>query len=183
MRPTQGTGSHLLLQNSTTASTGEAGLVTECSNQSSNRERFHQIRRPCQGQLVLWKDIPSLLGIDDQGSTRDSPTVPIFCTSLLYRFCFFLCLSLLPVSKLTLITYIEVLTSLAKKVRPRIRSIAEPLQYVITCTKLFRAGGKTHINCLSCLMFVEPTVVRWIYQLKTDSCRILPALRGRSTRL
>ncbi|TXB97769.1 hypothetical protein FocTR4_00016925 [Fusarium oxysporum f. sp. cubense] len=61
---------------------------------STNRERFHQIRRPFQGQLVLWKDMPSLLGNDDLRSTRDSPTVPIFCTSLLYTFCFFLCLSL-----------------------------------------------------------------------------------------
>ncbi|EMT67205.1 hypothetical protein FOC4_g10000005, partial [Fusarium odoratissimum] len=94
MRPTQGTGSHLLLQKDTAASSDEARTLIEYSSKSSNRERFHQIRRPFQGQLVLWKDMPSLLGNDDLRSTRDSPTVPIFCTSLLYTFCFFLCLSL-----------------------------------------------------------------------------------------
>jgi hypothetical protein len=69
MWPTQSTGSHLLLQKDTAASSDEACALTECSGQSSNRKRLYQIYRPIQGQRVLWKDLPSLLGEHDSRST------------------------------------------------------------------------------------------------------------------
>jgi hypothetical protein len=91
MWPTQSTGSHLLLQKGTAASPDEACTLTECSGQSSNRKRLYQTHRPVQGQRVLWKDLPSLLGDHDPRSTRISPSLLIFYTSPLLPF------SLLPV--------------------------------------------------------------------------------------
>ncbi|KAM5527021.1 hypothetical protein FOXYSP1_20533 [Fusarium oxysporum f. sp. phaseoli] len=43
MRPTQSTGSYLLLQKGTAASSDEASTLTECSSQSSNRKRLYQV--------------------------------------------------------------------------------------------------------------------------------------------
>ncbi|KAI8402180.1 hypothetical protein FOFC_17485 [Fusarium oxysporum] len=93
MWPTQSTRSHLLLQKSTAALSSEAHTLTGYSSQSSNGKRLHQIHRPVQGQRVLWKDMPSLLGDGDQRSTRISLSLFIFYSSPLFN----LSLSLLPV--------------------------------------------------------------------------------------
>ncbi|KAM5361864.1 hypothetical protein ACJA88_014282 [Fusarium oxysporum] len=45
MRPTQSTGSYLLLQKGTAASSNEASTLTECNSQSSNRKRLYQVYR------------------------------------------------------------------------------------------------------------------------------------------
>ncbi|KAF4338780.1 reverse transcriptase [Fusarium beomiforme] len=78
---------------STAALSSEALTLTEYSSQFSNGKRLHQIHRPVQGQRVLWKDMPSLLGDDDQRSTRISLSLFIFYSSPLFN----LSLSLLPV--------------------------------------------------------------------------------------
>ncbi|KAM5529762.1 hypothetical protein FOXYSP1_17606 [Fusarium oxysporum f. sp. phaseoli] len=65
MWATQSTGSHFLLQKGTAASSDEAGTLTECGSKSCNRKRLYQIHRSVQGQRVLWKDLPSLLGNND----------------------------------------------------------------------------------------------------------------------
>jgi hypothetical protein len=98
MWPTQSTGSHLLLQKDTAASSDEACTLTECSGQSSNRKRLYQIYRPIQGQRVLWKDLPSVLGEHDSRSTRVSLSLSlslfIFNTFILLPFLFLICLQL-----------------------------------------------------------------------------------------
>ncbi|KAJ0126367.1 hypothetical protein HZ326_30526, partial [Fusarium oxysporum f. sp. albedinis] len=86
MWPTQSTGSHLLLQKSTAASSDEACTLSEYGSEPCNRKRLQQIHRPVQGQRVLWKDLPSLLGDDNLRSTRNSPSLSIFHTSLLLPF-------------------------------------------------------------------------------------------------
>ncbi|KAM5528290.1 hypothetical protein FOXYSP1_19559 [Fusarium oxysporum f. sp. phaseoli] len=86
MWPTQSTGSYLLLQKDTAASSDEACTLAECSGQSSNRKRLYQIYRPVQGQRVLWKDLLSLLGDRDWRSTRDSLSFFVFHTFLLLPF-------------------------------------------------------------------------------------------------
>ncbi|KAH7459103.1 hypothetical protein FOMA001_g20273 [Fusarium oxysporum f. sp. matthiolae] len=90
MWPTQSTGSHLLLQKGTATSSDEADTLTERSSQSSSRKRLHQIHRPVQEQRVLWKDLPSSLGDDDQRSTCDSHS---FSSHISFVDLFFLSLS------------------------------------------------------------------------------------------
>ncbi|KAI8411056.1 hypothetical protein FOFC_07650 [Fusarium oxysporum] len=85
MWPTQSTRSHLLLQKSTAALPNEAHTLTEYSSQSSNWKRLHQIHRPVQGQRVLWKDMPSPLGDDDQRRTRTALSLFIFYLSPLFN--------------------------------------------------------------------------------------------------
>ncbi|KAJ0126267.1 Uncharacterized protein HZ326_30630 [Fusarium oxysporum f. sp. albedinis] len=75
MRPTQSTGSHLLLQKGATAPSDEARTLTECSGQPYNGKRLHQICRLVQEQRVLWKDLSSLLGDRDPRGTRNSPSL------------------------------------------------------------------------------------------------------------
>ncbi|KAM5529167.1 hypothetical protein FOXYSP1_17011 [Fusarium oxysporum f. sp. phaseoli] len=90
MWPTQSTGSHLLLQKSTAASSDEACTLTEYGSEPCNRKRLHQIHRPVQEQRVLWKDLPSSLGDDDQRSTCDSHS---FSSHISFVDLFFLSLS------------------------------------------------------------------------------------------